>query len=517
MKKFALLLLSLFFIESLAQAPNISYTSPNIFEVGQVISSLLPTNTGGIIPTEPVVSTFAGSGTIGSTDENGGLSQFNLPTVVVKDNDGNLIVVDRSNHKIRKIDTSGNVTTLAGTGSIGSADGTAFSASFKYPDGAIVDSNGNVFITDQSNHKIRKIDTLGNVTTFAGTGVAGYLDGDGNVAKFYYPAAMAIDVFNNLYVADYSNHCIRKITPSGLVSTYAGIGGSMGNIDGNISVAKFKNPTGLCVDNNGNVYLADFGNHKIRKIDTSGNVTTFVGTGVAGNTDGNSTTATFNGPAIVDFDGINSFYVTDQINNEVRKIDGSGNVTTYAGTGTQGATDGIASVATFKSLTGIVVKNENELFIADYGNHKIRKITKYVYTISPGLPDGLVFNSLTGEISGAPTTTSPMTDYTITISNENGISSFVISIEVTETMNTNSFNRESIKVFPVLVENSFKLETGNEIPNTIKLINQNGQILKTIQPKNSKLEVNIEEFLSGIYFVQIETVNKTETVKIIKK
>lgn len=508
----------MFFLGNLifAQSPNISYSTPNSFEINQAITPFSPVNSGGSVPLEPIVSTFAGTGIIGSTDGNGNTSQFNLPTVVVFDNEENLIVVDRSNHKIRKITTSGIVSTLAGTGAIGSTNGAALSATFRYPDGAIVDSNGNIFITDQSNHIIRKIDVNGIVSTFAGDGLAGYLDGNGIATKFRYPAAMAIDENDNLFIADWGNHCIRKITPLGVVSTYAGIGGNSGNIDGNTSVAKFNGPTGLCFDNNGNLYVADYSNYKIRKVDTSGNVSTFCGSGVAGNIDGDAFTARFNKPAVITFDGIDTFYVTDDSNHNVRKVDLLGNASTFAGIGVNGATDGLASTSSFKSLTGIVAKNKDELFIADYGNHKIRKITKYHYSISPNLPTGFTFNEATGEISGTPTQLSPMTDYTVTATNEFGTSSTIVSIEVA-TLSASSFQQKAFKIYPNPFENDVVLEFKNEIPKEVKVYNALGQKIVEVKPKELSTKIDFKNHNSGIYFVKLDFVSNTETYQLVKK
>ena len=150
-----------------SQAPNISYTSPNIFNVGESISPLTPNNSGGSVISGRIVSTFAGSGSVGSADGNGTTASFNLPTVVTLDSFENIFVVDRMNNKIRKITPDGTVSTFAGSGANGSADGDASTASFHYPDGAVFDSQNNLFVSDQSNHKIRKITPDGTVSTFA--------------------------------------------------------------------------------------------------------------------------------------------------------------------------------------------------------------------------------------------------------------------------------------------------------------------------------------------------------------
>lgn len=514
--KFLVYFFSLLYIGVVfSQAPQITYNTPNTFSINESITPLVPINTGGNVPNEPIVSTYAGTGSIGSVDGSLLTSSFNLPTISIFDNNQDLIVVDRSNNKIRKI-ANGQVTTIAGTGALGSVNGVATSSTFRYPDGAVVASDGTIYISDQSNHKIRKFTTDGMVSNFVGTNTAGYVDGNGTNARFNYPAAMAIDTQDNLYVADWGNHCIRKITPTGDVTTYAGIGGVSGDLDGNTTIAKFNGPTGLCLDNFGNVYVADYSNHKIRKIDVLGNVITFVGTGIAGNVDGNASNATLNLPAVVAFDGIENFYVTDSGNRKVRKIDAQGNVTTFAGTGEGGAVDGVASVASFRALTGIIAKNETEFYVTDYNNHKIRKIKIYRYTIAPQLPAGLVFNEQTGEISGTPTEVSPLTDYTVTAENENGTSSFVLSIEV-NTLSTDSFNNSITKVYPNPFESELLFEFKNELPTEVSIFNVLGQEVLHFKPQELVQKIDFKNKLNGIYLAKIVFESKTEILQIIKK
>lgn len=498
-----------------SQAPQISYNTPNTFSINESITPLIPSNTGGVIPNEPIVSTFAGTGSIGSTDGTLLASSFNLPTISVFDNNQDLIVVDRSNNKIRKI-SNGMVSTIAGTGALGSINGVATSSTFRYPDGAIVASDGTIYITDQSNHKIRKLTTDGMVSNFVGTNTAGYVDGNGTAARFNYPAAMAIDAQDNLYVADYGNHCIRKVTPAGNVTTYAGLGGVVGNTDGNSAIATFNGPTGLCFDTIGNMYVADYHNNKIRKIDPNGNVTTFAGSGTAGANDSTALNASFNNPAVVTFDGVENFYVTDSGNRKIRKIDNQGNVSTFAGIGTGGAVDGPASIASFRALTGIVAKNETEFYVTDYNNHKIRKIRIYRYTISPQLPAGLVFNEQTGEISGIPTEVSPPTDYLVTVENESGTSSFILSIEV-NTLSVDSFMNRKAKVYPNPFETELFFEFNNELPVEVSLFNVLGQKVLTFKPKEFTHRLDFKNTLSGVYLAKIVFENRTEVTQIIKK
>ena len=227
----------------------------------------------------------------GYTDGTGTSAKFYNPTGVAVDGAGNVYVADLSNHRIRKITTSGVVSTLAGSGTSGYTDGTGTSAKFSYPTGVAVDGAGNVYVADLFNHRIRKITTSGVVSTLAGS-ASGYADGTGTSAQFSYPTGVAVDGAGNVYVADYNNHRIRKITTSGVVSTLAG-SGTPGYTDGTGTSAKFSSPTGVAVDGAGNVYVADYNNHRIRKITTSGVVSTLAGSGKAGYTDGTGTSAKF--------------------------------------------------------------------------------------------------------------------------------------------------------------------------------------------------------------------------------
>ncbi len=182
---------------------------------------------------------------------------------------------------ITALTSTPEVTTLAGSGSYGYADGTGTAASFNLPHGVAVDGSGNVYVADRNNNLIRKITSAGVVTTLAGSGSYGYADGTGTEATFRLPIGIAVDLSDNVYVADQFNHLIRKITSAGVVTTLAG-SGSEGSADGTGTAASFKGPSGVAVDLSGNVYVADFENHLIRKITSAGVVTTLAGTGSAG-------------------------------------------------------------------------------------------------------------------------------------------------------------------------------------------------------------------------------------------
>lgn len=232
------------------------------------------------------VSTLAGSeGIRGYADGSERTAQFNGPQAVAVDISGNVYVADSGNHAIRKISVGGGVTTLAGAGGVsGNADGTGSSARFASPQGLAIDLRGNVYVADTRNHSIRKITPLGVVSTVAGAGFPGYADGSGRDAKFYAPSRIAIDPSGNLYVTDTGNNVIRKVTEFGVATTLAGSAERPGRgaqaasyADGMGTAARFNSPEGIVIDENGNLVVADSGNAKVRKVTRGGEVSTIDG------------------------------------------------------------------------------------------------------------------------------------------------------------------------------------------------------------------------------------------------
>ncbi len=363
--------------------PSASFSSPPAIAVDSAGSFYVAdynNNTIRKITPSGVVTTFAGTaGVHGSADGTGASASFYLPGGIAVDASGTLYVADTGNSTIRKITPSGVVTTLAGTAGVhGSTDGTGTSASFYYPYGVTLDTGGNVYVADSSNNTIRKITPAGVVSTLAGTaGVAGSADGDGASASFHSPMSIMLDPSGFLFVVDCDNNTIRKITVSGVVTTFAGTAGLQGSADGPIASATFSTPTTLSRDSSGNLFVADTGNNTIRKISPAGIVTTFAGTaGVRGSADGTGASASFRAPrgGAVDFAG--NVFVADYGNNTIRKITPGGVVTTFAGTPfIQGSADGTGASAGFSHPRGMAVDASGNIYVADYNNDIIRKIT----------------------------------------------------------------------------------------------------------------------------------------------
>ena len=292
---------------------------------------------------------------------------------------GNLYIEDSGNDTIRNVTPVGAVTTFAGlAGTSGSTDGTGSSARFSNPEGSAVDASGNIYVTDYGNDTIRKITPGGTTTTVAGlAGTPGSTDGTGSAARFNGPFGLAIDASGNLYVADRSNQTIRKVTPGGIVTTFAGLAGNVGSSDGTGSAARFNGPAFPALDSGGNLYVADQSNSTIRKITPGAVVTTLAGlVGSFSSADGTGSAARFDNPSSIAVDGSGNLYVTDNGNDTIRKVTPGGTVTTLAGlAGTPGSANGTGSAARFDRPHGIGLDSAGNIFVSDNYNDTVRRIT----------------------------------------------------------------------------------------------------------------------------------------------
>jgi len=297
-----------------------------------------------IVGSQPplIVSTLAGNGTIGDVDGNGGNASFQYLSAVTADESGNVYVIEGFHSSIRKISSNGTVTSMA--------------AGLELPVAIALDHKGNIYVSDSSDNSIRKIDSDGVVSTLAG----------GSNQCFSNIAGIAVDTSGNIYVADQFNHSIRKVTPEGEVSTIAGNRASPGFADGATTVAKFLYPSKIAVDHAGNLYVVDANGYGIRKITPNGFVST-----LSPRVTGSGQIMDIWGVAV---DKSRYIYVADGSNNKIYKITPDGIVSAMAGDGTTGFADGYAPEAKFDGPTDVAVDHFGNVYIADYNNHRIRKI-----------------------------------------------------------------------------------------------------------------------------------------------
>ncbi|MDR6370653.1 sugar lactone lactonase YvrE [Chryseobacterium bernardetii] len=399
------------------------------------------------------------------------------------------------------------VSTLAGNGTEGYADGNVNSAMFNRPAGVAVDDVGNVYVADTGNYRLRKITPSGNVSTLAGDGTQGFADGSPNIVKFNGINDLIVDAFGNIYVSDFYNNRIRKVSPSGDVSTFAG-NGTAGFADGDNATAQFKNPAGIAIDKEGIIYVADQNNNRIRRI-TGGQVTTIAGDGVAGYIDGNALSSRFDYPTDIEVVG-QDLYVVDNWNNKIRKIS-SGQVSTISGSN-YGFADGTLANAKFYNPLKLVSNKSADLFITDTMNNRIRKISgNQVSTLSGsilGFEDGIAGNAKFYNPNG------------ITIDNQGNLyiadvgNHRIRKIMMNNVLSTKELmkNREML-IYPNPAKNEFSLQSlTNE---WLLLMDISGKKIKNINLKSGKTQnVDISSLPKGVYIL---TDGKAKSAKIIKE
>jgi sugar lactone lactonase YvrE len=335
--------------------------------------------------TNGLITTVAGDGTGGYSGDGSAATNaaFHEPCGVALDVPGNMYVADTLNNRIRKVDINGIITTVAGNGNGGYAgdSAAASNATLQGPFGLALDALGNLYIADTYNNVIRRMDASGVITTFAGNGTNGYF-GDGGSstnAGLNYPRGVALDESPNLYIADTSNNCIRKVDINGVITTFAGNGTNGYAVDGGAATnAALSNPTGVALDSAGTLFIADAGNNRIRRVDTNGVITTFAGNGTNGYSGdgGTATNASLNAPSGVVLDAFDNVYIADTGNNRVRKVGPTGIITTMMGNNSA-AYAGDGGIYTNSSLNypfGVASDAGGNLYVADTGNQRIRAV-----------------------------------------------------------------------------------------------------------------------------------------------
>ena len=335
---------------------------------GNVVTFTTRATTSTVLAT---VSTFAGSATAGYANGTAANALFNNPQGIAVDSKGNVYVSDSFNNYIRQITPAGVVTTFAGNGTSGYTDGPAANAQFYAPQGLAFDANGNLYVADLGNNVIRKITPAGVVSTFAGNGTRGYVDGAGTIAEFNGPHGIAFDTKGNLFVADRANNSIREVSSAGLVSSFAG-NRTAGYLDATSISAVFNNPNGVAVDANGNVYVADQGNSAIRKITSAGVVTTLAG--------GPSQTAILNFPSAITLDAKANIYIVDEGGRMLEYTTTNALYSLAGGFNVFGFVDGTNATVQFNNPQAIAVDAGGAFYIADQYNNAIRKM---IVTIVP--------------------------------------------------------------------------------------------------------------------------------------
>ena len=334
-----------------------------------------------------IISTVAGTDKYGPVGDGGPAlaASIGLPRSVARDASGNLYIADEDNDRIRKVTSDGTITTFAGggkgSGSFFGDGGPATAAYIYRPKGMAFDGIGNLFVADNVNHRIRKITTSGIISTVAGNGNMGF-SGDGGsatLASLAYPSDVVPDAAGNLFIADTHNYRIRKVTPDGIITTYAGMGygGSMAdNVPA--SSAFVYSPVGLALDPSGNLFYSDDRFHRVRKITPAGIISTVAGNGTAGfSGDGDvATLASLNSPMGIAVDASGNLFIADRYNHRIRKVTSAGFIFTVAGTGSPGYTGdgGGAMSASLNQPWDVALDASGNLFIADAGNNLIRSV-----------------------------------------------------------------------------------------------------------------------------------------------
>jgi sugar lactone lactonase YvrE len=392
------------------------------------------------------INTIAGNGSAGFSGDGGQATAADLdfPYGLVVDGTGNLYISEYLNYDVREINTSGVISQFAGNHTSGfSGDGgQATAAELGSAGGVNVDGSGNIYIADGGNNRIRMVNPSGIISTIAGNGTAGFAgdNGQATAAELSIPFDVVKDASGNIYIADYSNNRIRKINTAGIITTIAGNGtGSYSGDGGQATAAEIADPPGIVLDPAGNLYIADYLNNRIRKVATSGIITTIAGNGTAGYSGdgGQATAAEINNPVKLAMDNGGSIYLTEFVGHRVRRISTSGVITTLTGTNVAGFSGdgGPATAAEISSPVGVTLDASGNLYLGDNGNQRVRKIT--------GIPLDVNATVNRNEFSVYPNPTSD--NLTVTLTNAGKIVVTLYDITGREMLNmvkenTSAFN-----------------------------------------------------------------------------
>ncbi|HXU28928.1 MAG TPA: T9SS type A sorting domain-containing protein, partial [Bacteroidia bacterium] len=460
-----------------------------------------------------IITTVAGSGSHPYNGDGGQATASSLfyPMAIAIDKAGNLYIDDTYDYRIRKVNTNGIIKTIAGNGTAGPPVGTgpATAAELSFSRGIVLDTLGNLYMTDID--IIRKVNSLGIISAVAGTGVTGY-SGDGGQAtnaKLYAPWGITIDAAGNLFFSEFGNFIIRKVNTNGIISTFAGNGTQGHSGDGGPAIAaKLSSVSGLAFDKTGNLYIAD--GAYIRKINTNGIISTIAGNGTYadGGDGGPATLAPLNGTGGLAFDKTGNLFITNSAS--VRKIDLNGIISTVAGTDTLGFNgDGHLATATkLSSPTSIAFDTSGYLYICDQQNHRIRKVT--CSSISTRLSNTIDNNTL----SASSINTSTWSSYiekeiaTINPTQTNNINT-ISNVNCFSAIQQITINNTQPNIYPNPANNKITIDATDVTD--IKLFDVIGKQIASAKTT----DVDVSNLPEGVYFIQVKTNNGTSTQKII--
>ncbi|MGZ3863279.1 MAG: NHL domain-containing protein [Bacteroidia bacterium] len=484
-----------------------------------------------------IIRTFAGTG-VGSYTGDGGLAinaTFSEPQGVMLDDTGNVYIVDEDDNVIRKISSLGMINTIIGSGLAGfSGDGgPAKFAKLTSPGGCAIDRKGNIYIADSYNHAIRKVNRSGIISTVAGHGTVGGYGGDGangTSAYLNFPEMVAVDRIGNVYITDASNDRIRKLDTNGIITTIAGNGTPAYSGDGGLAInATLNYPMGIVVDTtSGVIYFSDANNNVVRKIDTNGIITTIAGNGLAGysGNGGPATTAKLNNPQGITIDTAGTIYVSDGGNNVVRKIDTAGIIVTYAGTCVAGYS-GDGGPAIFGKIfnpPGITVDVTGNLYIAEYYNARVRKVSfcPSPLNVSVSGTDSLCTgDSVTLKVNGASTYTwsanadsshldsvviKPVANTTYSVVGVDGTCYAIDSVLIivnTCGANIGQEGEDVFKIYPNPATDVLNVECFQHHVGKIEISNILGEKISEALLHDDVVKLHIEDLTHGIYFATI--------------